>query len=441
MAHDAMTAADAVFRRSETLDEPQHVRSLSLFAGDALRDNTGAIDLEALRAHVGRRLDRVPLLRQRVMEVSLMQGLPVWVDDVGFDIEYHVRLTSLPRSGGNDQLLDLMSRVQAIALDRARPLWEMWFVDGMSEDRVGLIIKTHHALGDGIANVDLAMALVDLEPDPAPGVPADPLQPRRSASPRDLLTASVADQARRLLSTGRAAADAVRDPRPLIGTATSVVRTVGAFVVKPAPALRNRDVGAQRRWVSAHVPLETVRMIREGHDATINDVVLAACSGPLRRFLSERIDAPPLLPASLKATVPVSVCSDDEHGDTLGNRISLILVDLPISEPDPAVRLERVHTQTSELKGSVMVDGAQTILELADTVPRLAPMVTRFVSRQIPMNLVVTNVSGPPIPLYLRGAPLVETHPHVEVSTTRGSRSPLFPALTRCSSLSQAIAT
>ncbi|MBT7430466.1 MAG: DUF1298 domain-containing protein, partial [Ilumatobacter sp.] len=186
------------------------------------------------------------------------------------------------------------------------------------------------------------------------------------------------------------------------------------------PAPWNRDVGAQRRWVSARVPLETVRTIREGHDATINDVVLAACSGALRRFLSERVDAPPSLPASLKAMVPVSLRSDDEHGDTLGNRISLILVDLPISEPDPAVRLERVHTQTSELKGSVMVDGAQTILELADTIPRLAPMVTRFVSRQIPMNLVVTNVPGPPIPLYLRGAPLVETYPYVEVIDNEG---------------------
>jgi len=420
MAHDAMTAADAVFLRIETLHEPQHVGSLSLFAGDALRNDTGAIDLDALRAHVGRRLDRVPRLRQRVMEVPFGQGRPVWVDDVGFDIEYHVRLTSLPRPGGNDQLLDLMSRVQAIALDRARPLWEMWFVDGAADDRVGLIIKTHHALGDGIANVDLAMALVDLEPDPAPDVPADPWQPRSATAPRDLLTASMADQARRSFSIARAAADAVRDPRPLIGTATSVVRTVRDFVVKPAPAPWNRDVGAQRRWVSARVPLETVRTIREGHDATINDVVLAACSGALRRFLSERVDAPPSLPASLKAMVPVSLRSDDEHGDTLGNQISLILVDLPISEPDPAVRLERVHTQTSELKGSVMVDGAQTILELADTIPRLAPMVTRFVSRQIPMNLVVTNVPGPPIPLYLRGAPLVETYPYVEVLDNEG---------------------
>jgi diacylglycerol O-acyltransferase len=420
MAHEAMAAADAVFLRIETLHEPQHVGSLSLFTGDALRNDKGAIDLEELRAHVGRRLDRVPRLRQRVLEVPFGQGRPVWVDDEDFDIDYHVRLTSLPLPGGNDQLLDLMSRVQAIALDRARPLWEMWFVDGVADDRVGLIIKTHHALGDGIANVDLALALVDLEPDPAPDEPASEWEPRPATASRDLLTESLTELARRPLGMARGAADAARDPRPLIGTVTSVVRTLRDFVVKPAPAPWNHDVSAHRRWVSTSVPLETVRTIRGEHEATINDVVLAACSGALRRFLTERVDAPPSLPTSLKAMVPVSLRSSDEHGDTLGNRISLILVDLPISEPDPILRLEHIHTQTRELKGSDMVHGAQTVLELADTIPRLAPTVTRFVSRHIPMNLVVTNVPGPPIPLYLRGASLVETYPYVEVLDNEG---------------------
>lgn len=415
-----MTAADAVFLRIETPHEPQHVGSLSLFAGEALRSADGAIDSDGLRSHVERRLDQVPRLRQRVMEVPLGQGRPVWVDDEDFDIEYHVRFTALPRPGGHEQLLDLMSRVQAIALDRSRPLWEMWFVDGVADERVGLIIKTHHALGDGIANVDLALALVDLSPDPAPDEPASPWTPRPATGSRDLLTAALADQARRPWSMARAAMDTARDPRPLIGTATSVARTVRDFVVKPQPAPWNRDVGAQRRWVSASVPLETVRTVRVEHEATINDVVLAACSGALRNFLTERIDRPLQLPDSLKAMVPVSLRTDDEHGETLGNRISLILVDLPVSEPDATRRLEQIHQQTSKLKGSDMIDGAQTILELADTIPRLAPVVTRFVSRQIPMNLVVTNVPGPPMPLFLRGAPLIETYPYVEVLDNEG---------------------
>ncbi len=418
MAHERMTAADAVFLRIETPHEPQHVGSLSLFEGDALRAEDGAIKMDEFRAHILRRLDRVPKLRQRIMEVPFEQGRPVWVDDEGFDIEYHVRLTALPKPGGPQQLLDLMSRVQAIALDRARPLWEMWFVDGLADDRVGMIIKTHHALGDGIANVDLAMALIDLERHPEPDDEPDAWTPRPAPTSQELLVESLIEQTKRPLSTARSAATVLRDPRPLVDSTTAVLKTVRDFVAKPDPAPWNRDVGAQRRWVWSRVPLETVRTIRGDHAVTINDVVLAACSGAIRRYLTDRGDED--VPEALKAMVPVSLRTDDEHGETLGNRVSLILVELPISEDDPAERLRSVHQQTQELKGSDMVDGAQTILELADSIPRLAPPLTRFVSRQIPMNLVVTNIPGPPIPLFFRGARLEETYPYVEVIDREG---------------------
>ncbi|MEM9040762.1 MAG: wax ester/triacylglycerol synthase family O-acyltransferase [Actinomycetota bacterium] len=418
MAHDRMTAADAVFLRIETEHEPQHVGSLSLFEGGPLRDADGAIRLDELRRHVERRLHRVPRLRQRVREVPLSQGRPVWIDDEQFDIEYHVRLTSLPRPGNRGQLLDLMSRVQAIPLDRDRPLWEMWFVDGLADERVGLMLKTHHALGDGIANVDLALALVDLEPDPPTDDDVRTWYPRAATPRSDLLAEALVEQTTRPWAIGRRALGAVRNPRPAIDGAGNVVRTVRDFLAKPTPAPWNQAVGAQRRWVSATVPLESVREVRGHHDATINDVVLAACTGALRMFLEERDARPDETP--LRAMVPVSLRTDDEHGDTLGNRISLILVDLPIGEPDPAARLADVHQQTSRLKGSPMVDGAQTILDLADGIPQIAGPITNFVSRQIPMNLVVTNVPGPPIPLFLRGARLEETYPYVEVIDNEG---------------------
>ncbi len=164
MGHERMTAADAAFLRIETDHEPQHVGSLSIIEGAPLRDADGRIRLDELRAHVAGRLHRVPRLRQRVMEVPYEQGRPIWVDDDHFDLDFHVRLTALPKPGGTDQLLDLMGRLQSLRLDRDRPLWELWFVDGMDGDDVGMILKVHHALGDGIANVDLALALVDLEP-------------------------------------------------------------------------------------------------------------------------------------------------------------------------------------------------------------------------------------------------------------------------------------
>ena len=160
--YERLTAADTVFLRIETPHEPQHVGSLSVLEGDPLRGDDGRIRFEELRDHVDRRLQAVPRLRQRVMEVPYGQGRPVWVDDDHFDIGYHVRLTALPRPGDDEQHAALISRVQSLAIDRRLPLWEIWFVDGLAGDRVGRIIKTHHALGDGIAIVDLALALVDL---------------------------------------------------------------------------------------------------------------------------------------------------------------------------------------------------------------------------------------------------------------------------------------
>ncbi len=419
MYHERLTAADAVFLRIETPHEPQHVGSLSVFEGAPLRDDDGRVRFDELRQHVERRLPRVPRMRQRVMEVPYNQARPVWIDDDHFDIDHHVRLTALPRPGDADQLAALMGRVQALPLDRSRPLWEMWFVDGLADDEVGLIIKVHHALGDGMANVDLAMALIDLEVDPAPDEPAPAWVPRPSPSPNDLLGEAVREQILRPNRMLRTAVGTLRDPRPAIDAATNVGRTVASFLSKPPPALWNVPVGSHRRWVSASVPMAGVRKVREQHDATINDVVLAACSGALRTFLLDHGDGD-IEHRVIKAMVPVSLRGKEQHGGTLGNLVSLIVVDLPVDEPDPVERLRRVNAATSDLKDSSLVDGAHRILEIADAITPLAGPLTRYVSRTIPMNLVITNVPGPPIPLYLRGAKLTRVFPYVEVIDNEG---------------------
>jgi diacylglycerol O-acyltransferase / wax synthase len=422
---EPLSATDASFLRIETEHEPQHVGSLSILEGAPLRDERGALDIDRLRRHVGSRLHRVPRLRQRIMEVPLSQGRPVWVDDDRFDLDYHVRLTALPRPGDDEQLSTLMSRLQSLPLDRRRPLWEMWLIDGLEGDEVGLIIKTHHALGDGIANVDLAMALVDVEPHP-PAAERDPSdrsdvvwEPRPAPSSRDLLGDAIGRQLTRPLRVGRdALASAVR-PRSLADAASNVVRTAASFSKRPPSAPWNVAVTPHRRWVHADVPFDLAAAIRERVDVTLNDVVLAACTGALRRFLLARGDD--VEHRTLRAMVPVSKRGDDEHGDTLGNRISLIIVDLPVAESDPAVRLERLHETTRALKrDDGLMDGAQRIVELADAVPILATALTRFVSRSIPMNLVITNVPGPPIPLYLLGAKILRTYPYVEVIDGEG---------------------
>ena len=419
MHHEPLTAADAVFLRIETPHEPQHVGSLSVIEGTPLRDVDGRIRFDELKAHVERRLHRVPRMRQRVMEVPYHQARPVWVDDEHFDIDHHVRLTALPRPGDDDQLATLMGRLQSLPLDRSRPLWEMWFVDGLADGHVGLVIKVHHALGDGMANVDLAMALIDLEADPPPDDPVPAWQPRPAPSSNDLLFDAVRDQVGRPGRLARAAVDTLRDPRPTLDAAANVGRTVANFLAKPPPAPWNVPVGSHRRWVSATVPMTGVRTVRKRHGVTINDVVLAACSGALRTFLLDHGDAD-IGHRTLKAMVPVSLRGEHEHGDALGNRVSLIIVDLPVDEPDPVARLDRIHAVTSELKGSGLVDGAHRILEIADAITPLAGPLTRYVSRTIPMNLVITNIPGPPVPLYLRGAKFLRVFPYVEVIDNEG---------------------
>ncbi|HYN31839.1 MAG TPA: wax ester/triacylglycerol synthase family O-acyltransferase [Ilumatobacteraceae bacterium] len=418
-AYERLTAADAIFLRIETPHEPQHVGSLSVIEGGPLRDASGRIRFGELQAHIARRMHRVPRLRQRVMEVPYNQGRPVWVDDERFDIDYHVRLTALPRPGDDDQLAALMSRVQSLALDRARPLWEMWFIDGLADDHIGMIIKTHHALGDGIANVDLALALVDLEPDPPADEPVAEWIPQPAPNPNNLLTDAVREQMARPSQLARSMLDTVRDPRPAIESATNVGRTVANFLAKPPPAPWNVPVSPHRRWVTASVPLKGVRTVRKRHTVSINDVVLAACSGALRTFLLEHGDTD-IEHRVIKAMVPVSLRGQEQHGETLGNLVSLIIVDLPVDEPDPIVRLDRIHAITSELKGSGLIDGAHRILDLADAITPLAGPLTRYVSRTIPMNLVITNIPGPPVPLYLRGARFLRVFPYVEVIDNEG---------------------
>ena len=417
MHYDRLTATDSTFLRIETPHEPQHVGSLSLRDGAPLRDETGRVRVEELRDHVGRRIHRVPRLRQKVMEVPCQQGRPVWVDHGEFDLDYHVRLTALPRPGDDQQLRALMGRLQSQPLDRSRPLWEMWFVDGLAGDAVGFILKVHHSLGDGIANVDLALALVDLEPDPAPDPDPPAWRPRPAPSPQGLLADAIRHQLTQPWRIGRSALRSVRDPLPAVESTVNVVRTLANFAIKPDPAPWNQAVSAHRRWVHADVPLELVRRVRERRAATINDVVLAACTGALREFMAEHGHA---TNSVLKAMVPVSRRGDHERGETLGNKVSMILVDLPIDEADPVRRLERIHADTSELKGSGYVDGAESIIEIADGIVPLAVPLTRFVSRSIPMNLVITNIPGPPVPLYLAGARLERTYPYVEVIDHEG---------------------
>jgi WS/DGAT/MGAT family acyltransferase len=227
---------------------------------------------------------------------------------------------------------------------------------------------------------------------------------------------SVREELGQPMRLARLVGEAMRAPARAATYLSNLGRTIWELTDSPAPAPWNTPVTRHRRWASARVPIGDVRAIRAKADATLNDVVLAACSGALRGFLGDHGERA----RPLKAMVPVSRRSDDERGDTLGNRVSLIVVDLPLELDDARERLAAVHEQTSVLKGSGLVEGAEAVLAIADQVPLFAAPLTRFVSRRIPMNLVITNIPGPPIPLYLRGARLLEVYPYVEVVDNEG---------------------
>jgi WS/DGAT/MGAT family acyltransferase len=421
MTYQRLTAADAAFLHLESPREPQHVGSLSVLEGGPLRDETGRIRFDEIRAHVERRLARVPRLRQRVMEVPFSQGRPIWVDDEHFDIDHHVRLTALPRPGDDRQLATLMGRLQSLPLDRSRPLWELWMVDGLLGDDVAMIIKTHHAMGDGIANVDMALALVDIEPVSFDG-DVEPVAwtPRPAPSSRRLLADSVVDQLGRPFDLVRSAVGVVRNPEPFVSAVGNVAKAVGVLAAPPDPTPWNQPVSAHRRWTHTDIPMSLVAEIRKRRDVTLNDIVLAACSGALREFLRDRDVDVDQTDRRLTAMVPVSRRGEDQHGETLGNLISVVIIELPIAEADPAARLETVHQRCVEAKGSGVVDGAETMVNLADGIPALAPTLTKLLTRSIPMNLVITNIPGPPMPLYLGGARVLRTYPYVEVLDNEG---------------------
>jgi len=416
MTYERLTATDASFLYIETGHEPQHVGSYSELEAGPLRDESGRIRIDDLRAFTEARLHRVPRMRQKVRFVPFNVGHPIWIDDDRFDIDYHVRLTALPRPGDPGQLNELFARIQS--LPRDRPLWEMWFVDGLEHDRVGLIIKSHHALGDGIANVDLVLALVDLEPEPEPDPPAPAYAPRPAPSPPELFVRSAAELVVRPAALARAAVRGLRHPEQARRTVSNAVASLTGFGDATTPAPWNTRVTSHRRWVRADVSLADVKEVRATTATTVNDVVLEICTGALREFLLAHGEE--VAGRTLKAMVPVSRRGDDEHGTTLGNKVSLIVADLPIDEDDPVQRLARIHAQTSELKASGLADGVETVVSAAGEFTVLAPRFAKLLSKSIPMNLVITNIPGPPVPLYVRGARVLQAYPYVEVIDNEG---------------------
>src|SRR6266480_537640 len=376
-----------------------------------------APDYEKLVGHVEKRLQLVPRFRQRIVRIPLGIENPVWGDDPQFDVHRHVRHVSVPRPGRLDQLREIVGAVMSEPLDMERPLWQLYLIEGLS-GRHAYISKTHHALVDGVAAVDVGTILLDPTKRgtriTVPEMPWDPDEP----SPTMLLSQAASERVRRpLRAAGRAARTAVTMPAQ---TAASVLRSAEAFtgLASGGPAVPrsplNVRIGRDRRVAWARTDLDRLKRARGiAEESTVNDVVLSVAAGALRRYLERRGDK---VPAYLVALVPVSIRRPDEKGE-LGNRISTIMVRLPLSEPDPAKRLERLRDETKRLKESENARAASLIIEATGWAP---PTINRLLSsamaRPLIFNLVVSNVPGPQRPLYLLGRRIREIYPFVPLS-------------------------
>ena len=416
---DRLTALDASFLYLEEPDTPMHVGGVFI-----LRAPQDGLDHETLLELVRGRLPLVPRYRQRVLEVPGHLANPAWVDDPDFDLGYHVRRSALPRPGTDEQLLDLVSRLVSRPLDRNRPLWEMYLVEGLADDRIAFVTKTHPALVDGLGAVDIGQVILETTEVPAPAAPDD-WRPRRPPGPLALVWEALEEYASRpsaVLDTARTAAtDARATAGRLAGAAGGLVVAAARTVVRPAPVSPlNAAIGRQRKVAIARADLEQLKAVRRAGGGTVNDVLLATLTGALREWLLSRGE-PVIGSTSVRALVPLSVQTGDDEAP--GGQVTSSLVDLPVGEPNPRVRLARIsYTMRAVSSGSQSV-GADTLVRLSGFAPptlhALGARAASGLSRRL-FNLVVTNVPGPQVPLYAAGARMLEVFPVVPLARGQG---------------------
>jgi WS/DGAT/MGAT family acyltransferase len=412
-AYDRLTALDHSFLLFEKPNAYMHVASTQIFEMGPLRTPDGGVDAEAIKRAVADSLHRIPRYRQKLMTIPI-EGRPVWVDDPTFNIDYHIRHTSLPRPGSDRQLKRLSARVMQQHLDRQRPLWEIWIVEGLEGDRFAMISKVHHCMIDGVSGVDLLRILMAPTPDHEIPEPP-PYIPRPAPSGTELLI----DELRRRLTLplqaigdiGEFLTEARDVRRDLASRLRSVSNVLGRTLRSTSETPLNRPIGPHRRFDWFAMDLAEIKSLRRALGGSLNDIVLTVVAGAVRRFLQGRQCDPDEL--EFRVMAPVSVRSAEEQG-TLGNRVSAWIIDLPIDERDPKVQLAKISEQTAELKASKEAVAAELLTQAAEFTPTaLLALGARNATRALPFNLVVTNVPGPQQPMYMLGARMLDIYPHV----------------------------
>jgi diacylglycerol O-acyltransferase len=419
-AYDRLTALDHSFLLFERPNAYMHVASTQVFEIGPLRTPDGGVDAEAIKEATAAVLHKIPRYRQKLVKIPI-EGRPVWVDDPTFNIDYHIRHTSLPRPGTERQLKRLSARIMQQHLDRRRPLWEIWIVEGLEGDRFAMISKVHHCMIDGVSGVDLLRVLMSPSPDQA--IEEPPLFiPRPAPSGVELVVDEIK---RRITLPFQAVSDIgqflseARDARlDLTSRLRSLASMLGRTLRSASETPLNRDIGPHRRFDWFSMELADIKRLRRSLGGSLNDVVLTVVTGAVRRFLESRQCDPGEL--TFRVMAPVSVRSKEDSG-ALGNRVSAWIIELPIGDPDPRAQLAKIAEQTSQLKASKEAVAAELLTQAAEFTPTaLLALGARNATRLLPFNLVVTNVPGPQHPMYILGARMLEIYPHVPLMDNLG---------------------
>jgi WS/DGAT/MGAT family acyltransferase len=402
---DRLSSVDASFLHQEKESAHMHVGAVMVFEGPPP-------DYEGFLEQVQSRMHLVPRYRQKLAFPRFEMGRPMWVDDPSFNLEYHVRNTALPKPGGMDQLRQLAARIFSQRLDRSKPLWESWLVQGLEDNRFALISKTHHSMIDGVAGIDLASVLFDLSPAPSRLEP-EPWTPHPEPSEAELIAAGVKGLVRRPFTLAGKALEAVQKPGSALHTARESTEAIGEVIwagLNPAPDVPlNVPIGPHRRFESVRASLDDFKTVKKAFGGTVNDVVLAVVAGAMRDWLHSRGVRTEGM--ELRALVPMSIRSEEEM-DAGGNRIAAMRGPLPVYVEDPVERLRVVRESMAGVKDSKQALGAEVIAGLQDFAPpTLLAQASRLNFSTRLFNLIVTNVPGPQFPLYLLGRELEELMP------------------------------
>jgi len=427
--YEPLTYLDASFLALETRSSHMHVAGVALFDAAPLKGDDGGIDIARIRTHVESKLQYIPRYRQRLDWVPFDRRA-VWVDDEHFALEYHLRHSSLPRPGTEEQLKQLAGRIVSAPLDRSKPLWELWVIEGIDDNRFAIIAKIHHCMIDGISGVDLTTILLNVVPTSEVELAAE-WAPRPAPTPAQLAVSEAARLTGRLIDRLSHFSETIRDgvaltDRTLDKSAAALSSLRSGWLTAADRTPLNPDIGPNRRFDWTETPLEAIKEVKNRLGGSVNDVVLAITAGAVRRFLIEE-RAYDVADAEFRVMNPVSTRSADQRG-ALGNQVAMWLLDLPIQEPDPMRRFELVKEATMNLKKTNQALGAATLVEISSGTPiTLLSLANRVVGSRIrPFNMTVTNIPGPQFPIYLLESEMIANYPMVPLWAQHGLGIALF---------------